>query len=162
MALLAAGAADGVVLQPVANMYARPSEEADVVSQAIYGSHIGIIEERAGWARVRTADEYTGWMPASVFKRLGHGERIYASSGRVAQVESLFANLYRQPSVTKHQPLLTVPFETKLEVIEEPENEAQWLRVRLPDDGSGWVQRGDVTLNPENSSVAETISLSKC
>src|SRR5207245_4100898 len=73
MALLAAGAADGVVLQPVANMYARPSEEADVGSQAIYGSHIGIIEERGGWARVRTADEYTGWIPASVFKRLWHG-----------------------------------------------------------------------------------------
>ena len=65
MALLAAGAADGVVLRPVANMYSRSSEEADVVSQTIYASRIGIIEEHDGWAQVRTADKFTGWMPAA-------------------------------------------------------------------------------------------------
>jgi SH3-like domain-containing protein len=161
MALLAAGAADGVVLQPVANMYSRPSDEADVVSQAIYASHIGIIEERAGWARVRTADEYTGWMAAAAFKRLGDGERPYASSGRAAQVASLFANLYREPSVTKHQPLLTVPFETTLEVIQETDTAERWLEVRLPDDRSAWLQRGDVTLDRKPMSIEEIIALSK-
>ncbi len=109
MALLA-GAADGVVLKPVANMYSRPSDQVDVVSQAIYGSQVAILEERSGWARVRTADEYTGWMQAADFKRQKQGERIYGSAGRVALVSSLFANLYREASVTKHQPLLTVPF----------------------------------------------------
>jgi len=161
MALLAAGATDGVVLQAVANMYSRPSEEADVVSQAIYASHIGIIEERAGWARVSTADEYMGWIPAPAFKRLGHGERIYASSGRVAQVASLFANLYREPSITKHQPLLTVPFETTLEVIQEVDTAERWLEVRLPDDRPAWVQRGDVTLDRKPMSIEEIIALSK-
>ena len=161
MALLAAGAADGVVLQPVANMYSRPSEEADVVSQAIYASHIGIIEERAGWARVRTADEYTGWMPAAAFKRLGSGERPYASSGHVAQVASIFANLYREPSVTKHQPLLTLPFETTLEVIQEVDRTEHWVEVRLPDDRPAWVQRGDVTLDRKPMSIEEVIALSK-
>jgi hypothetical protein len=160
MALLAAGAADGVVLRPVANMYSRPSDEADVVSQAIYASHIGIIEERAGWARVRTADEYTGWMPAPGFKRLGHGERPYASSGRVAQVSSLFANLYREASVTKHQPLLTVPFETTLEVIQEVDTAERWLEVRLPDDRHAWLQRGDVTLDRKPLNIEEIITLS--
>jgi SH3-like domain-containing protein len=161
MALLAAGAADGVVLQPVANMYSRPNEEADVVSQAIYASHIGIIEERAGWARVRTADEYAGWMPTTAFKRLGNGERPYASSGRAAQVASLFANLYREHSVTKHQPLLTVPFETTLEVIQETDTAERWLEVRLPDNRPAWVQRGDVTLDRKAISIEEVVALSK-
>jgi len=161
MALLAAGATDGVVLQAVANMYSRPSEEADVVSQAIYASHIGIIEERAGWARVSTADEYMGWMPAAAFKRLGHGERIYAWSGRVAQVASLFANLYREPSITKHQPLLTVPFETTLEVIQEVDTAERWIEVRLPDNRPAWVQRGDVTLDTKAMGIEEIIALSK-
>ena len=40
----------------------------------------------------------------------------YAASGRVAEVESLFAHIYREASVTKHAPLVTVPFETRLEV----------------------------------------------
>jgi cell wall-associated NlpC family hydrolase len=161
MALLATGAADGVVLRPVANMYSRSSEEADVVSQAIYASRIGIIEEHDGWARVRTADKYTGWMPAADFKRLEHGEPIYASSGRVAQVDSLFANLYRQASVTKHQPLLTIPFETTLEVIQEVETPERWIEVRLPDDRHAWLQRGDVTLNQKPMSIEEAIALSK-
>src|SRR5713226_2717912 len=113
LALLAAGAPGGVVLKPVANIYSRPSEDADIVSQAIYASNIGILEERKGWARVRTADEYSAWMPADSFRRLRDGERPYASSGGLVQVVSLFANLYREPSVTQHQPLLTVPFETK-------------------------------------------------
>jgi len=161
MALLAAGAADGVVLKPVASMYSRPGEEADVVSQAIYASHIGIIEERAGWARVRTADDYTGWMPAPAFKRLGNGERPYASAGRMAQVASLFANLYREPSVTKHQPLLTVPFETTLEVMHDIDTADGWLEVRLPDDRSAWLQLGDVTLDRKPLSIEEVIALSK-
>ncbi len=161
LALLAAGAADGVVLKPVANMYSRPSEDTDIVSQAIYASNIAIIEEQAGWARVRTADEYTGWMPDAAFKRLRAGERAYAESGRVAQVTSLFANIYREPSVTRHQPLLIVPFETKLEVIREDDGAERWLEVRLPDDRLGWMQRGDVTFDARPMSVDEVIAFSK-
>ncbi len=143
------------------NMHSRPSEDADVVSQAIYASNVAIINEQAGWARVRTADEYTGWMPASSLKRLSPGVRLYASAGRVAQVVSLFANLYRDPDVTKRQPLLTVPFETRLEVIREDDAESRWLEVRLADDHSSWLQRGDVTFDASPLSVAETIALGK-
>lgn len=46
-------------MKPVANVHSRPSEEADVVSQATYASHLRIIEEQAEWAKVRTANDYT-------------------------------------------------------------------------------------------------------
>jgi cell wall-associated NlpC family hydrolase len=159
MALVAA--ANGVVLKPVANMYSRPSEEADVVSQAIYASNVGVIEEQAGWAKVRTSDDYTGWMPLSSLKRIGAGEKLYASTGRVAQVASLFASIYREPDVTKHQPLVTVPFETKLEVIHEDSAQVRWLEVRLPDDRAGWLQRGDASFDSKPLSIGETIAFSK-
>ncbi len=161
MALLAAGAGDGVVLKPVANMYSRPSDQVDVVSQAIYGSQVGILEERSGWARVRTADEYTGWMQAADFKRQKQGEQIYGSAGRVASVSSLFANLYRKASVTKHQPLLTVPFETTLEMLQEVDANERWIEVRLPDGRNAWLLRGDVTLDRKPMSIEEVIALSK-
>ena len=35
------------------------------------------------------------------------------ASGRVAEVASLFAHIYREASVTAHAPLLTVPFESR-------------------------------------------------
>jgi cell wall-associated NlpC family hydrolase len=159
MALIAA--ANAVVLKPVANIHSRPSEEADVVSQSIYASNLRVLEEQAGWAKVRTADDYTGWIPLSSVRWLEAGEKLYASSGRVAEVESLFASIYREPDVTKHQPLLTVPFETKLEVIHEDSAAGRWLEVRLPDGRPGWLQRGDATFDSKPLSIGETIVFSK-
>ena len=60
LALFAAALPTAVVLQPVANMYSRPSTDADVVSQAIYGANVGILEQKDGWAHIRTADDYLG------------------------------------------------------------------------------------------------------
>ena len=161
MALLAASVTGAVIVKPVANMYSRPSEEADVVSQAICGNNVTILEEKAGWAHVRTEDEYTGWTRVSSLRQLGPGERPYASFGRIAQVASLFANLYHEPDVTKHQPFLTAPFETKLEVIRESDAAGRWLEVRLPDNRPAFVQSGDVVLDARPMSIRETIELSK-
>src|SRR5262245_34655134 len=143
LALFATALPNAVVLQPVANMYSHPSADADVVSQAIFGANVGVIEVQNEWARIRTADDYTGWTPlASLLKG-----KPYATTGRVAEVQSLFAHIYREASVTRHAPLLTIPYESKLEIVNEPEGDARWFQVRLPDDRSGWVQAGDVSLS---------------
>ena len=48
--------------------------------------------------------------------------------------------------------LITVPFETKFEVIAEPAQQ-EWIQVRLPDDRSGWVQLGDVAFDAAPLSI---------
>src|ERR1035441_4729834 len=98
LALFAAALPTAVVLQPVANMYSRPSTDADVVSQAIFGANVGILEQKDGWAHI-----------------------------------------YRESSVTKHAPLITVPFESRLEVVPDPTAADRWFRIRLPDDRTAWV-----------------------
>src|SRR4051812_35407962 len=95
MALFAVALPNAVVLRPVANMYSRPAEDADVVSQAIYGANVGILEQKDGWAHIRTADDYTGWMPLSSLR----AGQPYAAKGREAEVQSLFAHIYREASV---------------------------------------------------------------
>lgn len=151
--------ATAVVLHPVANMHSRPTEEADVVSQAIYSTNVGWLEEKDGWVKARTPDDYTGWMQAAALRRV---DRPYATDGHVARVEGLFANLYREPDVTKRQPLVTVPFETRLEVTEEPEQEGgRWIQVRLPDNRPAWVQRGDVSFENPSAAVEELLAFSK-
>ena len=66
----------------------------------------------------------------------------------VATVGSLFGSVYRETSITKRQPLFTLPFEARLEVVEEPEaEERRWIKVRLPDMREAWIQRGDITLD---------------
>ena len=156
VALFAAALPSAAVVQPVANMYSRPSEDADVVSQAIYGANVSLLEQHEGWAHIRTADDYTGW---TLLVALRPGP-LYAAKGRVAEVQSLFAHIYREPDVARHAPLLTVPFETRLEVVAEPDSH-QWLQVRLPDDRSGWLQTGDVTFNAKPLTIPEMLELSR-
>ena len=157
LALFATALPTAVVVQPVANMYSKPTLDADVVSQAIYGANVLLLDRQENWARIRTRDEYTGWIPLS---HLRTGQS-YASEGRVAEVQGLFAHIYREPDVTRHAPLLTVPFETRLEVIAEPPGTERWLQVRLADDRSGWVQRGDTVFQPKQLTIPEMLELSK-
>jgi cell wall-associated NlpC family hydrolase len=154
-AFFAAGLPSAAVLQPVANMYQQPAEDAAVVSQAIYGANVGILEQRDAWARIRTFDDYTGWTPLAAL-RTG---AAYAAQGRVAQVTSLLAHVYREPDVTLHAPLLTVPFETRLEVAGD-RGDGRWLQVRLVDGRPGWVQFGDVAFDRKPLSTAEMLALS--
>ena len=140
LAFVAVTLPNAVVLRPVANMFSHPTEDSDVVSQAIYGSNVQVLEQQEGWAHVRTADDYTGWIAPGQL----HTGAPYATSGTVAQVVSPFAHIYREADVTRHAPLLTVPFETKLEVTAPPAANARWIAVRLADDRAGWIQSGDV------------------
>ncbi|HEY9141817.1 MAG TPA: C40 family peptidase [Bryobacteraceae bacterium] len=155
VALFATALPNAVVLRPVANMYSKSSEDADVVSQAIYGCNVALMEEHEGWARIRTADEYSGWTPLAALK-IGPP---YAASGRVAMVSSLFAHIYREPDVTAHAPILTVPFETRLEITKV--EQGHWRQARLADGRAGWVQAGDVTFDAAPLSTAEMLALSR-
>jgi cell wall-associated NlpC family hydrolase len=157
MALFAAALPNAVVVQPVANMYSRPSLDADVVSQAIYGANVGLIERTAGWARVRTTDDYAGWVPLASLRP----GPPYAAAGRVAEVRSLFAHIYREPDVTRHAPLLTVPFEARLEGASESTEDPRWASVRLPDGRSGWVQSGDLGFHAQPLTVPELLEFSR-
>src|SRR5512134_734705 len=113
-------------------MYSAPEADVDVVSQAIYATTVAVLEEKAGWTRIRTPDDYTGWVVASAL--VDAPAVPYGSANDVVQVRSLFAHVYREDSVTKHAPLLTVPFETRLELDgPDAKKSDRWSAVRLPD-----------------------------
>ena len=149
-----------VAVEPVANMYSERSEKSSVVSQVILGTNVEAINKQGKWIEVRTPDDYTGWMPRASLRQ--NKSVPYGASGRVAQVWSLFANLYREPDVTTQQTLLTVPFETRLEVIQEPDDEdRRWIKVRLPDERTAWIQRGDISVKERDLGIDEVIALSR-
>lgn len=136
--------ADLVVTKPVVNMFAQPSADSEVVSQAIYGTGVLSLEKQGDWYKIRTADDYTGWVEVTGLKSLDAGS--YAPDGKAVHVSELSANLYREPDVTLHAPLLRLPWEARLELApNNPENSTRWLQVRLVDGQLAWVQRGDVS-----------------
>jgi gamma-D-glutamyl-L-lysine dipeptidyl-peptidase len=163
LAAMAAGAQqsvahpDLVVARPVVNMLRNADGASDVVSQAIYGTGVVLLEKNGAWEKIRTADEYTGWVAAS---DLALTERPYAPEGRVARVAALDANIYRDPDVTRHAPLLQLPWEARVELVsDKTEFAPRWLEVRLVDGQTAWVQRGDVSLEPAPVSIADMLEI---
>ena len=144
---------------PVANMFSAPSADTDVVSQAIYATEVTPLEQRAAFTRVRTPDNYTGWIRNEELLPQPGGA---PSAAVVAQVRPLSANLYHEPNVTKHAPVVAVPFETRLEMIlqAQPENR-DYLHIRLLDGGDAWIARGDVEVNVRPLTITESIELAK-
>ncbi len=151
-----------VVVVPVADMYSAPSDKADVVSQAIYGSNVVLLVSRGEWSKIETpGDHYKGWT-RSRYLRIVQDGAGYATSGQTVQVNSLFANVYREADVTRHKPALTIPFESRLEVIADGSGSgAGWLQVRLPDLKTAWIQSGDVVSDPKPLTIDESIALAK-
>ena len=161
-----------VVVVPVANMYSGPTDKSAVVSQAIYGSNVTLLVAHGEWSRIQTSDHYKGWVPSRHIRIVLTGDG-YATSGPTVQVESLFANVYSEPDVTRHKPVITIPFETKLEVMQEDPNAAGgpktnskqstegWLQVRLPGKTNAWIQASDVVSDPKPLTIAESIELVK-
>ena len=153
-----AGRTDRVVIVSVADMFSAPNESADVVSQAILGSNVVTLQKKGKWVKVETADQYSGWVQK---KALRESKHPYADSAESAQVSSLFANVYRETDVTAHAPLVTLPFESRVEVVARPADNTRWIQIRLPDGRTGWIQQGDVAFQPKSLSIEESIELAK-
>ncbi len=159
-----------VVVVPVANMYAGPTDKSAVVSQAIYGNNVTLLVSRGEWSRIQTADQYKGWVPSRHIRIVLSGAG-YATSGPTVQVTSLFANIYAEPDITKHKPVITVPFETKLEVASDDTDAKQpdksqaaaegWVHVGLPGKTNAWIQAGDIATETKTLSIPESIELAK-
>ena len=164
-ALAAAPPKRAVITRPVADMLSKPSHDADVVSQAICSTTVDLLAKRGGWVQLRTPDDYTGWVEKKALRALRG--KSYPATQKVAQIESLRAHIYRDPSVTKHAPLATIPFEARLEVVregtgdEKPGDDERWIEVRLPGGAAGWVQRGDVSLDVKTLEIPELVELSR-
>jgi gamma-D-glutamyl-L-lysine dipeptidyl-peptidase len=150
-----------VVVVPVANMYSAPTEKSDVVSQAIYGSNVTLLVARGEWSRIQTDDNYKGWTPSRYLRLIQNGAG-YATAGPIVQVDSLFANVYQETDVTKHKPVVTIPFGVRLELIETDKGkDERWLQVRLPGKSFAWIRAGDVVSDPKALSIPESIELAK-
>jgi cell wall-associated NlpC family hydrolase len=132
-----------VVLHSVANIYGSASQDDELVTQAILGTDLAIIEGQDGWLYVRLPDQYQGWIEAHHVRAYASDQAPYASAGRVAEIQQLLAFLYHDPDNTRRAPALRVTLGTRLEVASVSEDRVQ---VTLPDRTVAWVRRGDVDL----------------
>lgn len=151
---------DYVVIKPVVNMYGKPTRDSDVVSQVIYAANVTRVKSKWHWVYIKSDDGYNGWVQSASLQKLKG--QPYAASGSAVRVAQLSANIYREPDVTKHAPLLTIPWNSRLEALPDKVGESdRWLKVQLPDGTQGFVQNGDVTSDFAPLTVDQMIAVAK-
>jgi cell wall-associated NlpC family hydrolase len=152
--------AEAVVLGAVENMYSGPDPARDVVSQALLGQVVAIVETRDSFARIETPDRYRGWIPLAALSLYADPKAPrYGRHGAVAEVTSLMAQVYRDPDVTSARPKAQAPLGVRLEALPDAPlpgkaDAARWLTVRLPSGETAFVQRGDVSVVDAAAPVA--------
>jgi SH3-like domain-containing protein len=157
VAQLSVAKPDYVVSRPVINMYSAASADADVVSQALYGSGVLSLEKKSGWIHIQTGDDYKGWVPEADLTPV---QGSYAPEGKLVRVVQLSANLYREPSVTKHAPVLNLPWESRLELIPgNVDKDGRWAQVKLVNGQTAYVEQGNVSADNALLTIDQTVQL---
>ena len=99
------------VVAPVENMYSGPDAATDVVSQALLGQVVSVIEESTASRASRPPTiTWAGCPRARCRAYRDPAAPRYARKGTVADVIALMANLYREPDVTAARPKAQRPW----------------------------------------------------
>lgn len=128
---------------PVAYLHASPDSDSEVISQAIYSWKVFLLQEENNFKYIEMADGYRGWVEARSLSP------FQVPRQPLVKVMNRAAHLYDQPDLTKKKPVLTLPFESELEIVSEPEmSNFRWIEVHLIDKSTAWIQRGDISKTP--------------
>jgi len=134
-----------IVAVAVQDLFVRPDETSSVDDQVILGDRVELLEDAAGFAKVRTAAGEVAWIPERALRRAFPAA---AAGAKIACVISNFAHVYSSPSFTRSRPLLSVPVGARMIFLEGEEKDGfEWVRVALPDGRIGFVARPDVALS---------------
>lgn len=132
---------------PVTDMREHPSHKAEIVSQALFSEQIQVLDRVEEWIKIETLiDKYRGWIKNTDIWERKNAFLADSSSAIEAKVSRYIGLLYEVQD-TVYGPIMDLPFESRLEVIEPKEkSDSRWLKVRLLDETEGFIQRGDVEL----------------
>ncbi|WXJ95194.1 hypothetical protein MCACP_16780 [Neomoorella carbonis] len=123
---------------PVADVRANPGREAELVTQALLGDEVKVLEQEGDWLQGQVPDGYTGWLKtADVVLDTPPPARD------LALVTVPRALLYRQPggADAAGEALMA----TDLPLLQQREG---WMEVWLPGRGTAWLPANEVEVWP--------------
>lgn len=136
------------VNSPVTNMREHPQHESEIVSQVYFSEEVHILEAVTNWTKIKNvADSYQGWIQNnSIFSKVNSFSSDLSSI--VVKVSRCAAHLYGVQD-TVYGPILTLPFDSKLQVLGPLalESNSRWIKMLLIDGREAYIQRGDVTFS---------------
>lgn len=146
------------IITPFAEMRASPELSSEVVSQALFSECVEFLEENNGMMRISTPlDHYQGWIPKD---SLCQRATPFIGDDQKVVVNRCAAHLYRCKD-TVYGPWITLPFESRLAVRSQPKPpNSRWIEVSLPDEQTGFIQRGDVATSLPLITLSEVCDFS--
>ncbi len=123
----------------VSNLRAKPDHESELVSQALMGTPLKILDYLDGWYRVQTPDQYIGWMDAGGLARFtGQEMERWKKSDRYV-FNRIFGNVVDSPN-RKGNLISDLVLCDLMEVVAEQKG---YLKISFADGRLGYVKKKD-------------------
>lgn len=146
------------IATPTVAMRAAPRQDAEVLSQALFSEEVQTIDETQDWLQIETlCDGYRGWIERNA--RCTANIAYPSPESQVATVSRNAAHLYTVED-TIYGPMMTLPFGSRLQVLDPTSDDSRWLQVLLPNQLTACIQRGDVKLSNHLLNWQEMCALS--
>lgn len=121
--------------RPVVDMREHPEGESKIVSQSYFGERVEVLDDYKEKIRIRTSDEYEGWVEkASIIRK----ERAYGGSIPITRLQ---ACIYDRPD-TEYGPVCFLPYGSCPEILEVLDT--RWIKILFPDERVLYIQTGDL------------------
>lgn len=142
----------GVITHNVVSMRAKPDAKAEQTTQALIGQTVSVQGGQRDWVFVQTWDWYRAWVQADRVRTLD-GDAPYASTGPVAVVRELFADIFSEPH-ERSEVITKATISAELELVRAG---ADWNELKLPSGRHGFIRKHDARLVEKD--LAQTIWL---
>lgn len=147
---------DQVVTQNVAALYAAPDTGSELVSQAILGERVAVLEQESGFCRVATEDRYEGWINARLLAPQNDFGDLLSTT-----IATLFADIYTYPDA-RSEILTKLTAGTRI-ALDRRTDMDDWAAIHLPGGLDGFVHSVSLsrTHDADNFQIAAESGLSR-
>lgn len=151
----------GLVTLSVANMRSAPDHASELVSQALMGMPVKVLEEKDGWFYIQTPDLYLGWVDENGIALKSEAELASWKQSR----RFLFNQLSGTALDAPQRKASTVSDLVLGDLFEVTTAHKKYLHVKFPDGRTAFVKKADclsyeqwVALKPEVKHVISVAS----
>jgi len=128
----------GVIYNSVGTLRAAPRYGAELVSQALLGMPVRILEQKGGWRRVQTPDRYIGWINGSVTPMSLGQLQQYQKQPKV-----IITKIYARSFADSGKEALPVTDLVAGDMLVIQSMKEEFYQVHYPDGREAFVKRSD-------------------
>jgi len=129
----------GIATLSTSNLRSEPDHAAELVSQALMGTPLKVLDYRDGWYRVQTPDYYLGWMEGSGLEQFNQEEMNRWKKSNRFVFNQISGNANDAPN-KKANFVTDLVLGDLFEVVDESKG---FLKIKIPDGRTGFVKKSE-------------------